>query len=116
MAKQYASEALDTYHEPHIIKMLDETKVCLCCGKILKYLPDKDKRRNRGYCSLACYYKLLPKLAYACKEYGMKPRELIIYLLNRHTATATAGLLGVGKPQLYEYIKKYHIRKKVIYE
>jgi hypothetical protein len=48
MTKQYASEALDTYHEPHIIKMLDETKVCLCCGKILKYLPDKDNGTNRN--------------------------------------------------------------------
>ncbi len=116
MKRPTQSKALDTAHyDEYIIDMMDSTEHCLNCGVKLKYLLNKEKRRNRGYCSLDCYYKYPPKLAYACQEYGMKPRELLIHLLNQHTATATAGLIGVGKPQLYEYIRKYHIRKKVTY-
>lgn len=117
MKKPTASnQALDTAHYgPEIVRMMDETENCLCCGVRLKYLLNKGKARNRGYCSLKCYYQYPPKLAYACMEYGKDPQELLCVLLNRHTVQAAADLMGVGRQQLYEYMRKYGIQKKVVY-
>ena len=116
MKRQSSSQAIDTSHyDEHIIRMMYESENCLCCGIKLRYLLNKNKTRNRGYCSLECYYKLPPKLAYASREYGMEPKALIVKLLNGHTAEATAGLLGVGRSQLYGYIEKFGIKKKIIY-
>ena len=109
--------ALDTRHyDDEIIAMMDRAKNCLCCNTPLKYLPHKEKRRNRGYCSLKCYYDKPPKLAYAEKQWGMPAREMLVHLLNRHPVYVVAEMIGVGKPQLYKYIEKFGLQRRVRWE
>lgn len=112
-----ANIALDTAHyNDEILAMMDNADNCLCCGIKLKYT-DKEKRRNRGYCSLDCYYKYPPKMAYIAYKYKRPVRNVIVDMLNRgRTMNAVAGLLGIGKPQLYEYMEKLNIKKIVKYE
>lgn len=98
-----------------ITQMMDKATHCLCCGKLLRYL-DKQKRRNRGYCSLACYYQKTPKMVYAEKKWGKPIRQIITELLNQtDNVNATAHLLGVEKPQFYSWLKKLNIQRKVMY-
>lgn len=111
------TNSLDMRHyDDDLVAFMSAATRCLNCGARLNYSDNKDKRRNRGYCSLRCYYEKPPKLAYAEAQWGMPARELLLELLNRNTVTATAGLLGVGKPNLYNYIRKFGIRKKVVWE
>ena len=101
---------------PEIKAMLDETKVCLTCGTKLKYL-DKNKRRNRGYCSLVCYFAKPPHMAYAERVYGKPIRQVILDLLNKNNnITATAQLLGVRKGTMFAWIRRLGIRRKVLWE
>lgn len=102
--------------EAEISRMMAETETCLCCGKRLKYLEQKDARRNRGYCSQRCYYTKPPKMAYAERVWGRPIAELICDLLNNHTVEATAHLLGVEKWTLHQWIKKLGIRRVVRWE
>lgn len=108
-----------TYHDPadpRISAMLDATEHCLHCGKPLKYLADKDARRNRGYCCYDHYLARPPRLAFACKTYGLPPAELLCSLLNTGaTVDTVAGLLGVNKQALYAWMDKYGIRRVVQY-
>lgn len=110
------TKSVDMRHfDNELVSFMDSAQSCLNCGVRLDYL-NKDKRRNRGYCSLRCYYEKPPKLAYAEVQWGKPARELLLELLNRNTVEAAAGLLGVGKPNLYGYIRKFGIRKKVVWE
>lgn len=110
---QYTTAVDLARYGPEIRMMLDEARRCLNCGALLKYL-DKNKRRNRGYCSLQCYYAKPPKLAYAERIYGKPARELLVELLNKHNnVVAVAGLLGVRKQALYAWMKRYGIRRLV---
>ncbi len=112
-----ANLSVDTAHyDEHIVRMMDETETCLNCGVILRYIHRKEGRRNRGYCRLQCYYDKPPKLAYAEKEWGMPAKELLIELLNKYTVQAAANLMGVEKPQIYNYMKKYNVRRHVVYK
>jgi len=101
---------------PEIRQMMAETETCLCCGLRLKYHQRKDGRRNRGYCSLGCYYRKPPKMAYAERVWGKPIRELLCDLLNRQTVEATAHMLGVEKWTLIQWTKKLGIRRVVRWE
>lgn len=116
MKKTTGANLHTAHYNEHIIRMMDEATHCLNCDASLKHQLNKEKRRNRGYCKLQCYVLKPPKLAYAEKQWNKPARELLIELLNKHTVQAVAELLGVGKPQLYEYIRKYNIRKTVIWK
>lgn len=110
---QYTDAVDNAHYGPEIRKMLDEAEYCLNCGIKLKYL-DKNKSRNRGYCSLQCYYAKPPKVALLEKEYGKPAREVILELLNRlDNVTAVAQLCGMGKSNFYSVLKKYNIRRVV---
>lgn len=100
-------------YSPEIVRMMDETNICLCCGQQLKYL-DKEKRRNRGYCSLKCFYDKPARYAYIEKLYSMSVKEFIIKELNRtDSVEVVANLIGVNKQSLYKYIQKHMIRRTV---
>lgn len=118
MKKQSSANlAVDTAHyDKGIVKMMDEATHCLCCGKYLRYIANKDKRRNRGYCCLQHYYAKPPKMVYAEREYGRPVREVILEFLNTgHTVQATANLMGIEKPNFYEWLKKLGIKRSVIW-
>lgn len=111
------TDAVDLAHYgPEVRRLMDEAKHCLNCGARLGYL-DKNKRRNRGYCSLECYYAKPPKLAYAERVYGKAGKQLLLELLNRHkNVNAVAELLGVRKQALYGWMRRYQIRRVVRWE
>jgi transcriptional regulator with GAF, ATPase, and Fis domain len=113
-----SNPGLDTAHYgPEVNSMLEGARVCLLCGKKLTYLQNKGSRRNRGYCCLKHYYAYPPKLAYIAHAYGKPAREAITEALNAHSSVgAAAGLLGIGKPQLYAYMRKLNIKKVLRYE
>lgn len=117
MKKQYISMGIDTAHYgKNIIELMNKTTHCLNCGKKLRYL-DKEKRRNRGYCSLSCYYAKPVKAAYIEQEYGKPLQEVVVELLNKNdNVTLTAQLLGLNKERLYNYLRKYNIRRRVQWE
>jgi hypothetical protein len=96
--------------------MMNETTHCLCCRVKLRYL-DKEKARNRGYCSLRCFYTLPPRYAYIERIYGIKAIDFVKKELNRTDNVETvAGLIGVYKQSLYEFIKKHRIHRVVRWE
>lgn len=102
--------------DEHIRQMLEQTQTCLNCGKKLRFLPDKDARRNKGYCSKFCLFEKPPKMAYIEKAYGKPVKEVIIEILNSGaTITATAERLGVGRVRLWEWLDKLKIKKKVVW-
>ena len=93
--------------------MLDETEHCLNCGVKLKWT-DKNKRRNRGYCSLECYYAKPPKVAWLEREYGKPAREVILELLNKlDNVSAVAQLCGMGRSNFYAVLRRFNIRRVV---
>ena len=108
------TDAVDLAHYgPEIRAMMDSAERCLNCGKPLRYT-DKNKRRNRGYCSLACYFAKPPKLAYLEQEYGKPARDVILELLNsRDNATIVAELVGMGKANFFKTLKKLGIKRIV---
>lgn len=105
-----ANLKLETAHYDYgIVEMIDNTDSCLCCSTKLKYL-DKNKRRNKGYCSLKCYYNKPPKMAYIEYEYNNSARQVIIDMLNSgKSKNCIAGLLGIGRQLLYQYMVKLEI-------
>lgn len=108
------TDAVDMAHYgPEIRAMMDSADCCLNCGKQLKYT-DKNKRRNRGYCSWDCYLAKPPKLAFLEKEYGRPAKEALLELLNRmDNVAAVAELAGMGKANFYKTLRKLGIRRVV---
>jgi len=101
---------------PEIRQMMAETETCLCCGKVLKYHERKDGRRNRGYCSMECYQKKPPKMAYAELVWGREISGLLCDLLSEHPVEVVAHMMGVNKQALYSWIRKLRLRKVVTWE
>jgi transposase-like protein len=58
-----------------------------------------------------------PRLAAACAALEIAdPRECVLHALrSTGTATAAAGLLGVDKQALYAWIRRFGIRRKVVW-
>ena len=103
-----------TKYADEIIQMMDETKVCLNCSVKLNYLQNKEKRRNRGYCSLSCFVQLPPRYAYIEKCYSMPATEFIIRELTRtDNVDIVAQMIGVYKQSLYRFIKTHRIKRQV---
>lgn len=115
MAKQ-KGEKPDESYSPEVEQMMAEAARCLNCNHPLKYRHRHGGRRNRGYCCLACFYAKPPKMAYAERKWGKPIRILLVELLNQHTAEATAGLLGVAKYTLYQWIKAQGLRRVTRWE
>ncbi|EHQ88255.1 helix-turn-helix domain-containing protein [Desulfosporosinus youngiae] len=114
--KRSTTYAADGKYPPEVQQMMAETTRCLNCGKILSLLQRKDGRRNRGYCTLECYFAKPPKLAYAEKEYGAAAKEVILKMLNDGASVvATAERLGISKPRFYDWMRKMNIKKKVVW-
>lgn len=104
-----------THSDEFVRQMMNETTTCLHCGVRLKYL-DKQKRRNRGYCSLRCYYDRPPKLAYLCKEFGGDPQDVLLRLLNEHQSTDVVGhLAGASRQAVHNWMRRHHIRRVIRY-
>lgn len=99
-------------HPAYIVEMLNETTECLNCGMSLKYHKNKEKRRNRGYCSTWCYLSKPPKMAWLEKEYGQSIETIILEVLNAcGSGQVAADRLGVTRQTLYRWIKRLHLRQ-----
>lgn len=104
------------HHPSEVQEIVENATHCLNCGKKLSYSERKQGRRNRGFCSNACYLARPPKMIYVEKEYGKPIKQVILEMLNNGTNhNAIAGSLGIGKPQLYNWMEKLDIKKKVVY-
>jgi hypothetical protein len=112
------TQATRTQHntlDENIQSMLRETQNCLNCGNRLKR--GHGFKIKAGYCSSYCYLEKPPKMAYLEKEYGKPIREVMIDILNKsNTMEPVAGLMGIGKPTLYNWIKKLKIQQTVIWK
>jgi|GEM_PF-3519305 Transcriptional regulator containing PAS, AAA-type ATPase, and DNA-binding domains len=114
--KRQANYSVDSDYPPEVQMMMAEATHCLNCGKKLNYLQRKEGRRNRGFCTLSCYYLKPPKMAYVEKEYGKPVKGVILKMLNDGASIiAVAERLGISKPQFYEWMKKLGIKKKVVW-
>lgn len=112
--KAQLTECLEQRHlDDEVVEMMNNTEVCLNCGKPLKYL-DKEKRRNRGYCCLDCYYNKPPQFAFVEQVTGQKVEDYILQNLNScDNVTRVAELVGVTKQTLHRYIKKHNLQRNV---
>jgi len=104
-------------YPPEVREVLNSAERCLACGRPLRYLPDKDARRNRGYCSMACYRAKPPRMVAAERMLGEPIREAILDRLNRgQTIEAVANQLGVRKQALYRWLDLLGIRRRCVWE
>lgn len=102
------------HYGDEVVTMMNNTEVCLNCGKPLKYHPNKEKRRNRGYCCLDCYYTKPPKFAYVEYVIGVPVLDYILQELDRcDNITKVADLLGVTRQTLTKFLTKHHIIRTV---
>lgn len=107
-------DAVDWVDNEEIRQMLRETRRCLNCGA---WLPrGHGFKIKQGYCSQQCYYAKPPKAAYAEKQWGKPIAELMVEMLNKSTDQAVADMLGISKHTLYQWIRKYRIKRIVRYE
>lgn len=107
---------VSTTHEKEIRRMLETTTVCLNCGKKLNYLPDKESRRNRGYCSRKCFLSKPPKIAYVEQSSQKSVREILTETLNKtQNVSVSAELVGVSRKQMYEWLEKLDIKRKIMW-
>jgi len=114
--KRQAIYSINSHYPVEVQKMINEATHCLTCGKKLSYLPSKDGRRNRGYCSSSCLSANPPKMAYIQKLHGKSARNVILEMLNNGASLATtAALLGVNRQALYAWLSKLDIKKKVVW-
>lgn len=105
-----------TTHEKEIRQMLDTTTVCLNCGSKLNYLSDKESRRNRGYCSRKCFLSKPPKIAYMEQSSKKPVREILTETLNKtQNVSVAAELIGIGRCQLYQWLEKLDIKRKIMW-
>lgn len=113
--KAHLTTCLDHRHfGDEVVHMMDNTEVCLNCGIPLKYHPNKEKRRNRGYCCLDCYYTKPPKFAYVEYVIGVPVLDYILQELDRcDNITKVAELLGVTRQTLTKFLTKHHIIRTV---
>lgn len=113
--KAQLTTCLDHRHfGDEVVEMMNDTQVCLNCGVPLKYLDNKEKRRNRGYCCLDCYYKKPPKFAYVEHELGIPVIDFILQELDRcDNITKVADLVGVQRQTLSKFLEKHHVVRKV---
>lgn len=115
--KKKASCAIDDSYSIEVQQMMNSATQCLNCGTELRYLQRKEGRRNRGYCSLSCFYSKSPKMAYVEKEYSKPIREVFLEMLNAGTTVeAMVDRLGIGKPQYYKWLGKMNIEKRVVWK
>ena len=87
--------------------------MCATCGRRLKYLPRKDARHNKAYCSRRCYLTCPPKLAAAVAAWDADdPRTLLLTLLNSgRSMHCVAALLGVHRQALLTWMQIYRIAR-----
>jgi transcriptional regulator of acetoin/glycerol metabolism len=78
-------------------------KKCLKCGS---YIPrGHGYKVDQKYCSSNCHYTA-----------NMASKEDIIVSLNKNdNISVSAELLGVTKQTLYRWLKRYHIKREVVY-
>lgn len=108
------NKALDS-PDTLIQQMLYETKHCLNCGTRLKR--GHGIKVKIGYCNTRCYYAKPSKMVYLEKVYGKPIRDIMIDMLNRsNTVEPVAGLMGISKMTLYQWIKKLNIQQTVTWK
>jgi hypothetical protein len=91
-------------------KMVDETLVCLNCGRVLKFASNN---RNRGYCSVRCYHLKPVKLACLERKLGTSFKQYVLEKLNMGiTASHLANELGVDLSTFTRYLRLYSIEKR----
>lgn len=90
-------------------------KRCPVCGKLVPR--GHGLKRDRKYCSFDCWQTKPPKMVAVEKESGKPIREVVIDTLNSNqNVTVAAQLLGIDKPQLYNWMDKLGIKKVLYWE
>lgn len=99
-------------YSPEVVEMLDNTKVCLNCGKSLKYL----KNKNNGYCCYDCFLKKPPRFAYLESLYNCDIVDYILKELKRtNSMYMVSELLGINRKSITDFLAKNGIVRKVIW-
>lgn len=97
--------------------MIDNADRCLNCGAKLRYSLYRPARQNRAYCSLSCYQQKPPLLAWLERKHDKPGKELLLETLNQKgSLDATAIELGITRRTLDNYVKKYKIKSRIIWE
>lgn len=92
---------------------LEATGHCHGCGRTLRH--DRDAR-GRYYCSQQCALVAPPALLAASERLGTPPRETLVATLQGRTVIAAAGLLGVDAHSVWQWIRRYRVRKVVSWQ
>lgn len=90
-------------------------KYCPACGKVVPR--GHGFKSDRRYCDYDCYREFPPKMAEVQEIIGKPIREIILENLNENNSpTTTAGLLGISKASLYQWMDKLGIKKVLYWE
>lgn len=88
-------------------------KYCPTCGKVVPR--GHGYKTSQIYCSRKCYED--SGMATVEKQQGKPVRQAVINTLNSNqNITVTANLLGIDKPQLYNWMDKLGIKKVLYWE
>lgn len=90
-------------------------KKCPTCGKLVPR--GHGYKLNQIYCSYECYLEKPPKMVEVEKYTGKPIKTVVLETLNSNqNITVTANLLGIDKPQLYNWMNKLGIKKVLYWE
>lgn len=90
-------------------------KSCPACGKVIPR--GHGLKRDRKYCSYTCWQKKPPKMVEVEEQLGKPVRQAVIDSLNSNqNVTVAAQILGIDKPQLYNWMDKLRIKKVLYWE
>ena len=99
------------------VAVLERTGRCHGCGQPMKYLPISWMRQNKYYCSKECRADRPPLLAREMERRGIDdPRACVLAVLRPHASVdAAARSIGISHAALRDWIKRYEIRREVVW-
>lgn len=90
-------------------------KYCPTCGKVVPR--GHGIKGDRKYCSYECWHTKPSNMVAVELQLDKPIRQAVIDTLNSNqNITVTAHLLGIDKPQLYNWMDKLGIKKVLYWE
>lgn len=88
---------------------------CPACGKVVPR--GRGFKSDRRYCNYVCYRKFPPSMVKVQETFGQPIKEVLLEHINKNKSPEiTAGLLGINRSTLYQWMDKLGIKKVLYYE
>ena len=95
--------------------VLEPTGYCYACGRRLAY--SATSSGSLYYCNVECMRRRPPKMVLAEIYWGRPAKEVALESLRAgRSVEAVAEMLGVRKQTLLDWLRRWGIRRRVIWE